>query len=50
MLTLDQLGTIKKVIVTKDHTTMIAGNNPTDSLKQRIESIEKSISENNFFL
>ena len=25
-VTLDQLGTIKKVIVTKDHTTMIAGN------------------------
>ena len=44
-VTLDQLGTIKKVIVTKDHTTMIAGNNPTDSLKQRIESIENQLAK-----
>ena len=44
-VTLDQLGTIKKVIVTKDHTTMIAGNNPSDSLKQRIESIENQLKE-----
>ena len=43
--TLDQLGTIKKVIVTKDHTTMIAGNNPSDSLKQRIESIENQLAK-----
>ena len=42
-VTLDQLGTIKKVIVTKDHTTMIAGNNQSDSLKQRIESIENQL-------
>ena len=41
----DQLGTIKKVIVTKDHTTMIAGNNPSDSLKQRIESIENQLAK-----
>ena len=44
-VTLDQLGTIKKVIVTKDHTTMIAGNNPSDSLKQRIESIENQLAK-----
>lgn len=44
-VTLDQLGTIKKVIVTKDHTTMIAGNNPSDSLKQRIESIESQLAK-----
>lgn len=36
-VTLDQLGTVKKVIVTKDHTTMISGNNQSDILKQRIE-------------
>ena len=44
-VTLDQLGTIKKVIVTKNHTTMIAGNNPSDSLKQRIESIENQLAK-----
>ena len=44
-VTLDQLGTIKKVIVTKDHTTMIAGNNPSDNLKQRIESIENQLAK-----
>ena len=44
-VTLDQLGTIKKVIVTKDHTTMIAGNNLSDSLKQRIESIENQLAK-----
>ena len=44
-VTLDQLGTIKKVIVTKDHTTMIAGNNQSDSLKQRIESIENQLTK-----
>ena len=44
-VTLDQLGTIKKVIVTKDHTTMIAGNNQSDSLKQRIESIENQLAK-----
>ena len=36
-VTLDQLGTVKKVIVTKDHTTMISGNNQSVILKQRIE-------------
>ena len=44
-VTLDQLGTVKKVIVTKDHTTMIAGNNPSDSLKQRIKSIENQLAK-----
>ena len=44
-VTLDQLGTIKKVIVTKDHTTMISGNNQSDSLKQRIESIENQLAK-----
>lgn len=38
--TLDQLGTIKKVIVTKDHTTMIAGNNPSDSLNNVLKVLK----------
>ena len=44
-VTLDQLGTVKKIIVTKDHTTMISGNNQSDSLKQRIESIENQLAK-----
>ena len=32
-------------MVTKDHTKMIDGNNPSDSLKQRIESIENQLAK-----
>ena len=40
---LEELGTIKKVIVTKDNTTMISGNDASDELKERIEEIKTRI-------
>ena len=39
-LQLEELGTIKKVIVTKDNTTMISGNEENPELKARIEEIK----------
>ncbi|WP_296879227.1 chaperonin GroEL [Thomasclavelia sp.] len=42
-LQLDELGTIKKVIVTKDNTTMIGANEDNVELKARIEEIKSRI-------
>lgn len=42
-LQLEELGTIKKVIVTKDNTTMISGNEENSELKARIEEIKTRI-------
>ena len=40
---LEELGTIKKVIVTKDNTTMISNNDASEELKARIEEIKTRI-------
>ncbi len=40
---LEELGTIKKVIVTKDNTTMISSNDASEELKARIEEIKMRI-------
>lgn len=40
---LEELGTIKKVIVTKDNTTMISNNEASEELKARIEEIKTRI-------
>ena len=40
---LEELGTIKKVIVTKDNTTMISGNEENPELKARIEEIKTRV-------
>ena len=42
-LQLEELGTIKKVIVTKDNTTMISGNEENPKLKARIEEIKTRV-------
>lgn len=42
-LQLEELGTIKKVIVTKDNTTMISGNEENTELKARIEEIKTRV-------
>ena len=42
-LQLEELGTIKKVIVTKDNTTMISGNEENPELKARIEEIKQEL-------
>ena len=42
-LQLEELGTIKKVIVTKDNTTMISGNEENSELKARIEEIKTRV-------
>ena len=44
-LQLDELGTIKKVIVTKDNTTMIGGNENNSELNARIEEIRSRIAD-----
>ncbi|WP_294561783.1 chaperonin GroEL [uncultured Traorella sp.] len=41
--TLDQLGTIKKIIVTKDSTTLISGNEKNEAVMERVEEIKKRI-------
>jgi chaperonin GroEL len=41
--TVEQLGTAKKVIVTKDTTTIIEGSGESDSIKARIEQIKGQI-------
>lgn len=40
---LEELGTIKKVIVNKDNTTMISSNDASNELKERIEEIKTRI-------
>ena len=42
-LQLEELGTIKKVFVTKDNTTMISGNEENPELKARIEEIKTRV-------
>lgn len=42
-LQLEELGTIKKVIVSKDNTTMISGNEENPELKARIEEIKTRV-------
>lgn len=44
-LQLDELGTIKKVIVTKDNTTMIGANENNSELNARIEEIRARIAD-----
>ena len=44
-LQLDELGTIKKVIVTKDNTTMIGANENNSELNARIEEIRLRIAD-----
>ena len=44
-LQLDELGTIKKVIVTKDNTTMIGANENNSELNARIEEIRSRIAD-----
>jgi chaperonin GroEL len=41
--TVEQLGTAKKVIVTKDNTTIIEGSGESESIKSRIEQIKGQI-------
>lgn len=41
--TLDQLGTIKKVIVTKDTTTLVSGNEKNEAVMERVAEIQKRI-------
>lgn len=41
--TLDQLGTIKKVLVTKDNTTLISGSETNENVSKRIEEIKSRI-------
>ena len=41
--TADQLGTAKKIVVTKDTTTIIEGSGESDSIKARIEQIKSQI-------
>ena len=40
-----QLGTAEKVIVTKDHTTIVEGNGATDAIEARVAQIRSQIEE-----
>ncbi|HEY4565944.1 chaperonin GroEL [Planococcaceae bacterium Storch 2/2-2] len=42
---LTQLGTAEKVIVTKDHTTIVEGNGATDAIEARVAQIRSQIEE-----
>ncbi len=42
-MTMDDLGTAKKVHITKDHTTMIGGSGSNEAIEQRIEEIRNQI-------
>lgn len=42
-ITMDDLGTIKKIIVTKDNTTMISSSEQSDALKARINDIKAQL-------
>lgn len=46
-VTLDELGTIKKVIVTKDNTTLVSGNEKNENVSKRIEEIKNRIEASN---
>lgn len=46
-LTVEDLGTIKKVIISKDNTTMISGNEANPALEERIKEIKASIDNAN---
>ena len=43
--TLDNLGTIKKVIVTKDNTTLVSGSESNPAVEERISEIKKRITD-----
>ncbi|NLO81150.1 MAG: chaperonin GroEL [Xanthomonadaceae bacterium] len=43
--TLDDLGSAKKVTVTKEHTTIVGGAGSPDKIKARVEQIRKQIEE-----
>ena len=43
--TLDNLGTIKKVIVTKDNTTLVSGSESNPAVEERISEIKKRIAD-----
>ncbi len=43
--TLDDLGEAKKVVITKDDTTIVKGNGDKDAIKDRVEQIRKQIEE-----
>lgn len=42
--TIEDLGTIKKAIITKDNTTLISSNEPNETLQTRIQEIRNNIS------
>ncbi|KOR33233.1 molecular chaperone GroEL [Achromatium sp. WMS3] len=44
-VSLDQLGTAKKVIVTKEETTIVDGSGSADAIKGRVEQIRQQIEE-----
>lgn len=44
-VTLDQLGEAKKIIITKEDTTIVDGSGKKDDVKARCESIKKQIAE-----
>ena len=43
--TLDNLGTIKKVIVTKDNTTLVSGSESNPAVEERIAEIKTRIAD-----
>jgi chaperonin GroEL len=42
-LTLDDLGTARRIVVTKDHTTMVDGTGDTDAVRGRVKQIRARI-------
>ncbi|MDD4000746.1 MAG: chaperonin GroEL, partial [Bacilli bacterium] len=42
-MTIDDLGVVKKIVVTKDSTTLIGGNGDSDTLNKRIEEIRHHV-------
>lgn len=42
-MTIDDLGSAKKIVITKDHTTMIDGNGDKEDIQQRIDEITKQM-------
>jgi len=44
-VTLDDLGSAKKITITKDHTTIIGGNGSAEALQERIAEIRNRIEE-----
>ena len=49
-VTMDDLGTIKKIIVTKDNTTMISSSEQSEALKVRINDIKAQLENINLIM